>query len=132
MFHIFYLFFGFIAGYLMISFFPEASPLEIDYFLYDLISQPLNFVLAMVCLFFGFVFNSKILNLFVEQLPFLRKNNRINWLDLIIGSMVFVSFYLLFSLGAWQTILLIVFSVLYSGMTINMQRETTYDTGGSE
>lgn len=116
---LFSLFTGFGAGILFIRSLPVEKPFNINEFLLDLILHPMQFFIGMVFFIISFLANAYLLKTGMEETYFLLKKKSIEWFDLLLSYSVVIIFYILFVQGFWQTIFLLLFSILYSFLSLN-------------
>jgi len=111
---------GYVAGLVFIRSIPIEKPFEITEFILELVLHPIQFFVGMVFFFISFLANAHLLKSGMEETYFLLKKKSIEWFHLILSYSVVLIFYLLFIQGFWQTIMLLMFSIFYCFLSLNL------------
>lgn len=123
----FLLIIGFICGYLLIHWVPVIIPFTISEYLAEYLFDPLKFFAIMISFFIGFLVNSILIRTALEETIRLLLGRKIRIGQFMIGYSVCGSFYLLFQLGFWQTLILLCFSLIYGIISIDIYRDKIHE-----
>ncbi|MGM7682677.1 hypothetical protein ACSVDA_11050 [Cytobacillus sp. Hm23] len=121
------LFTGFLCGYVFIRWIPIESPVTLSGILNNLIFDPLKFIAAMVCFFVGFICNAFLIRSAIEQTYLIFKKNKVSFLDIALSYGILPSFYLLFNMGYWQSLIYLSFAVIYGMISIDLKRNSVIE-----
>jgi hypothetical protein len=113
---------GFICGFFLINWVPIQQPFVIEEYISDYLFSPLEFFVIMICFLIGFLANSILIRSVVEESFQLIRGRRVNLVNLLISYSVMISFYFLFQLGFWQTLVLLCFSIIYGIISIDISK----------
>ena len=122
-----YVIVGYICGYLTIQWIPISEPFQLSSFIIQLILHPLNFLRAMLSFFIGFLVNSILIRVAIEQTYAFIKKKKINVFELLICYSVLLSFYQLFQYGFWQTLVFLTFALIYGMISVDLKRNIEYE-----
>ncbi|WP_044749043.1 hypothetical protein [Bacillus alveayuensis] len=121
------IFLGFLAGLLFIRTLPNKKPFEITEFLLELILHPVQFFLAMLFFFISFLANAYLLKKSFEETYLFLKKGGVKWHELLLSYTVVFTFYLLFLQSFWYTISLLLFSIIYSLLSLEFKIKNEVD-----
>jgi hypothetical protein len=120
---IIYIFVGFMSGYIFITLTPINHSENMASILLSFIVDPLQFFTAMVCFFTGYLANSVLLKNMIEQMLRLFKGMIVNWPNILYSGACMVNFYLFFQIGFWHSIVLLLFTIVYAIISIDIKEE---------
>lgn len=113
---------GFFCGYIFILSFPVKTPFNVSEFIYGFVLNPFEFFTTSVIFIIGFMVNATIIRDGVEQIALLINQKQRNILEFICSLLLILSFFILFYIGFWQTVIFFCFSVLYGIISLDFKR----------
>lgn len=122
------LFCGFLCCYLFIKWFPISFSFHVSEIIVDFLFHPFEF-LASSCLFIiGFILYADLMRegtTVITRCLFHKRDQKTLILELLPSFFVVSSFFALFILGFWQTVIFFCFSVIYGMISLDFQKLKT-------
>jgi hypothetical protein len=127
LFHLLCIVVGFLCGYLMIHWMPPVTPFHFDYFITELIFNPLRSFLAMVCFLIGFLANAAVIRTIMDGIVLWWRRKQVRWGEWLISCCgASGSFYWLFQWEAKLTALFFIFAFIYGMISLDFHRSRDY------
>lgn len=115
---------GFLCGVIFIKLTPFDLPIDMEKLLLIFVLNPIEFFIAAVVFIVGFIMNAITLEEGITQTSLFLRRKKGAFYGLILSVSLFISFFILFYLGFWQTLLFFSFSLLYGMISIDFSRFT--------
>lgn len=112
---------GFICGYYFVSLVPIKSPFVLSEYIAEYLLNPFIFFAIMIFFFIGFLVNAYLIRSAIEETIKLIRGEKIHLIEIFISYSVVGSFYTLFQLGFWQTLVLLSFSLIYGIISLDIK-----------
>ncbi|MBU8879126.1 hypothetical protein BGM26_09025 [Bacillus sp. FJAT-29790] len=113
---------GFLCGYLFIIWFPISFPAELSNMIVAVVLKPFEFFAAMLVFVVGFLTNAEIIRegiiLTVNFFCF----RKLSKLKLLMNCLILISFFVLFKLGFWETVVFFCFSFIYGIISLDFKK----------
>ncbi|MCA1030550.1 hypothetical protein LCL95_05780 [Bacillus timonensis] len=119
---------AFLFGYVVTKWIPIPQGVDASDVLIGFILSPVKFFAAMVCFFISFFLHSILIKRSIELTYGLFKGEIIDKVELVASCFFFVSFFILFQLGFWQTMVLLVFSTIYGIISLDFRHKNLSET----
>ncbi len=118
------LFIGFMGGLMASSLITPF--MNISQFLSSTILNPVGFFFGMLCFFFGFIANAKLIRDCMEKTYALVKGARIHLIEVLIPYLVIINFAIHFFLNPQVGFAFLCFSLIYGMISIKINRYLPY------
>ncbi len=110
---------GFWCGYLVIKLLAIPVPFQFEPFIMGLLLNPFKFLSCMFLFMISFILHSVLIKNGIEQSFTFIKGKKISIWNLLLCYSVCINFIILFFLGFWQTVSLLIFSIIYGIISID-------------
>ncbi|WP_078546021.1 hypothetical protein [Litchfieldia alkalitelluris] len=120
---IFQLIIAFGSGYLMISSIQISVPFEFKEFIVQLVLSPSSFFLFMIYFLISFFLHAILIKDVIEKTNLLKYGRKVNTISLLLCYSVFISIVILCLISFWQTMILVIFSVIYGALSTDLKKQ---------
>ncbi|WP_162595926.1 hypothetical protein [Bacillus sp. CGMCC 1.16541] len=102
-------------------------PINVSFRVTDLFLQmlmsPLKYIVVMFAFSLSFLCYSVFIRTAIEQMYMIKKQRPLSWSNVGLSLCMSASFFILFTFGFWQTLLILCFSFIYGIISIDLRKQ---------